>query len=236
MRPELAERLGLIFPSVRRLITGVAGVADVAQERPGVAGGVAPDDFGVVGVAASLLDIERYATVDLRPRPLPRSRGPETLATTPATSATPAECREGMAQERLSQFDGIAQGCDPLVTVADNKGSALPHETDDWLPEDWLAFFDERAGIAEFDGALARADAEAQAREACISEWLNRSLAPSEPDRCCECGEEDDASDPLLPHGVETRGHVWLHSRCWPRHCDRRQAEAVAALRAMGMG
>ncbi len=32
-----------------------------------------------------------------------------------------------------------------------------------WTPEDWRAFFDERAGIAEHDGGLLRADAERQA-------------------------------------------------------------------------
>jgi hypothetical protein len=34
---------------------------------------------------------------------------------------------------------------------------------DHWSAEDWQAFFDKRAGIAEFDGGLPRAQAEAQA-------------------------------------------------------------------------
>ena len=33
---------------------------------------------------------------------------------------------------------------------------------DGWSAEDWQVFFDERAGIAEFDGGLPRAEAEAQ--------------------------------------------------------------------------
>ena len=34
-----------------------------------------------------------------------------------------------------------------------------------WDEEDWTAFYDERAGILEFDGGLTRAEAEAGARE-----------------------------------------------------------------------
>ena len=36
---------------------------------------------------------------------------------------------------------------------------------DGWSGEDWRAFFDERAGIAEFDGGLPRDQAEARAFE-----------------------------------------------------------------------
>jgi hypothetical protein len=39
----------------------------------------------------------------------------------------------------------------------------------------------------------------------------------------------------LLPHGVEPTGHAWLHSRCWPAWHVARKAEAVAALKAMGI-
>ena len=38
---------------------------------------------------------------------------------------------------------------------------------DGWSPEDWQVFFDERAGIAEFDGGLPRAEAEARAFACC---------------------------------------------------------------------
>ena len=44
---------------------------------------------------------------------------------------------------------------------------------DEWSAEDWQAFFDERAGIAEFDGGLPRNAAEAKAFECCVAEWLN---------------------------------------------------------------
>jgi hypothetical protein len=43
---------------------------------------------------------------------------------------------------------------------------------EEWTAEDWQAFFDERAGIAEFDGELPRRQAEAQAFES----WRRRMV------------------------------------------------------------
>jgi hypothetical protein len=42
-----------------------------------------------------------------------------------------------------------------------------------WSSEDWQVFFDERTGIAEFDGGLSRPQADAQAFACCVAEWLN---------------------------------------------------------------
>ena len=46
----------------------------------------------------------------------------------------------------------------------------------DGSAEDWQVYFDERAGIAEFDGGLPRAEAEARAFECCVVERLNRNF------------------------------------------------------------
>ena len=106
---------------------------------------------------------------------------------------------------------------------------------DGWSAEDWQVFFDERAGIVEFDGGLPRADAEAQAFACCVVEWLNRNPERSPVGRCLECGDREHAHDPLLPYGVEPAGHAWLHSRCWPAWYEARKAKAVSALAAMGV-
>lgn len=107
--------------------------------------------------------------------------------------------------------------------------------SDGWSGEDWLAYFDERAGIAEFDGGLSREQAEARAFEFCIVEWLNRNPARSLPGRCLGCGGSEHAHDKLLPFGAEPTEHAWLHSYCWPAwHADRK-AEAVAALAKLGI-
>ena len=42
---------------------------------------------------------------------------------------------------------------------------------DGWSAEDWQVYFDERAGIAEFDGGLPRERSEALAFACCAAEW-----------------------------------------------------------------
>ncbi len=103
-----------------------------------------------------------------------------------------------------------------------------------WTAEDWRAHFDERAAIAEHDGGLPRPEAERRAFEACVVEWLNGNHIRSSPHRCCWCGgtERDDV---LLPFGVESAGHAWVHSRCWRAWHEARRAVAVADLTAIGI-
>lgn len=111
----------------------------------------------------------------------------------------------------------------------------LRPDDDDWSGEDWRALYYERAGIVEFDGGLPRTLAEARAFECCVVEWLNRNFECSPSGSCLACGDGDSAHDALLPHGVEPTGQVWLHSRCWPAWHAGRKADAVAALKAMGI-
>jgi hypothetical protein len=106
---------------------------------------------------------------------------------------------------------------------------------DGWSTEDWQVFFEERAGIVEFDRGLPRAEAEAQAFACCVVEWLNLNPERSPAGRCLGCGDREYAHDPLLPYGVEPTGHVWLHSRCWPAWYEARKAKAVSTLTAMGI-
>jgi hypothetical protein len=89
--------------------------------------------------------------------------------------------------------------------------------TDVWGPDDWQVYFDERAGVAEFDGKLPRPDAEARAFACCVAEWLIRHPAASSPDLSGSVGDRP--------------GHLVLV----PWQAARR-AEAAAALRAMGIG
>ena len=81
---------------------------------------------------------------------------------------------------------------------------------DGWSAEDWQAYFDERAGVAEFAGGLSRAEAEAHALDG--------------------CGEVEQPHDPLQPFGLKQTGCVWLHLSCWPAWHANRSADAVAAL------
>ena len=70
---------------------------------------------------------------------------------------------------------------------------------DGWTAEDWQARFDERAGFLEHDDGLSRAEAEVQAFECCIVEWLNQHPAP--PSRDAARG----AAGPNLPAPLSCR-------------------------------
>ena len=125
-----------------------------------------------------------------------------------------------------------------LPAIRQNKvaiiGLLLPGE-DGWSPQDWRAFFSERAGIAEFDSGLSRAEAETRAFACCVAEWLNRNPARSPPGHCFGCGGCEASHNPLLPVGIGSAGQVWLHSGCCSAWYAGRKAEAVAALATMGI-
>jgi hypothetical protein len=106
---------------------------------------------------------------------------------------------------------------------------------DEWSAEDWQAFFDERAGIAEHDGDRSRQQAEALAFEHCVVEWLMRHPVRSMPGCCHGCGRSDEHAGIVLPFGTEANGHAWLHPDCWPTWYAERKAEAIADLAAKGI-
>ena len=70
------------------------------------------------------------------------------------------------------------KGVAPIDEGGVPEPKRLPHAStdNDWSAEDWQVFFDERAGIAEFDGGLSRPEAEAQARASCVEEASAKSL------------------------------------------------------------
>jgi len=105
----------------------------------------------------------------------------------------------------------------------------------DWAANDWSVFFDERAGIAEYNGGVSRVEAEARAFEWCITEWMERNPAPSQPDRCAWCREMDSAGTSVVPFGAQTHGHTWLHPECWEAWFRERRDEAEMALMVLGI-
>lgn len=102
--------------------------------------------------------------------------------------------------------------------------------TNGWSAGDWQVLFDERAGIAEFDGGLTRADAEAQAFESCIVEWLNRNPQRSDPDCCSWCGKPNQDGHAVVPFGGERYGYTWLHPECWKNWSEHRRRLAAVEL------
>ncbi len=102
-----------------------------------------------------------------------------------------------------------------------------------WSAEDWQAFFHERAGIAEYNGDVSRAEAEVRAFEWCITEWLNQNPEPSLPDRCAWCAELDVTGTAVVPFG--TKDHTWLHPECWNDWSQDQRERGQWALAAMGL-
>ncbi len=105
-----------------------------------------------------------------------------------------------------------------------------------WTPEVWQAYFDERAGIAEDGGGLSRDDAERQAFECCVMEWLWQHPPPaSGPAWCAHCGKPlGEPGRDGLPFLTGDGGHTWLHSGCHGDWTAQRRAHAAAALAIHG--
>lgn len=107
---------------------------------------------------------------------------------------------------------------------------------DGWSAEDWRVCFDERAGIAEFDGGLTRPQAEMLAFDTVLALWLNESAnaAPLPFGAACPACGRPLGDYPLLilrPGG----GYMPLHSDCAPSWIKKRRADAAAALVAAGI-
>jgi len=106
----------------------------------------------------------------------------------------------------------------------------------EWSADDWLAFYDERAAIAEYDGGMARKDAETAAYEHCVVEWLNRHTEPSEPHAgCAWCHRPESSAAAIIPFGAGSSGRTWLHHGCWPRWHHQRRQRANKALAEAGI-
>lgn len=108
-------------------------------------------------------------------------------------------------------------------------------QRDSWDSDDWRAYFDERAGIIEFDGGLARYQAEDRAFECCIAEWLNRHPQQSDSGRCKSCGKTDRDGHVVVPFGTVGHRHTWLHPECWSEWHEARRRQAHKALALLGI-
>jgi hypothetical protein len=137
------------------------------------------------------------------------------------------------ASEIIGSAAGDITGSAPIIAAADTTALGRS-QGDEWSTTDWRAFFDERVGMAEFDGGLPRPAAEVRAFDCCVAEWLYRTAVISAPGPCPICDDADRPNDPLLPIGI-VGGRVWLHIGCVKAWCTARKAEAVAALASMGI-
>ncbi len=136
----------------------------------------------------------------------------------------------------VDQPGQLQDPCTETVPLSRTSGRGTAGQALEWDADDWHGFFEERAAIAEHDGGLSRAEAEARAWKWTVAEWLNQHMPRSESDRCAWCGTSNrNGAGVVVPFGTEAAGHVWLHPECHGPFMARRRAEAVAALAEMGV-
>jgi hypothetical protein len=134
---------------------------------------------------------------------------------------------------KYSREDGAAKPAKPAKI--EPLFEFLRPGNDGWAAEDWRARFAERAAVAELHCGISHGEAELSAFEAVVIEWLNANPSPSPAGRCRWCGKSETVGAVILPFGTEPGTHAWLHPECWPAWHQARQADAIAALRAMGI-
>ena len=105
---------------------------------------------------------------------------------------------------------------------------------DGWDAVDWQAFFNERAGVAQFDADLPRTAAEAAAVEECLQRWQSTHLPASLSHRACAaCGSHLEP-DAMIAF-IAGQGSVQLHLGCMGKWAAMRRRDALLALRAFGV-
>lgn len=130
------------------------------------------------------------------------------------------------ASDVAAEYTAMAErGAAAYVRAASGEG---------WGAEDWRTYYGERAGIAEFDWGLSRAEAEARAFECCVSHWQN-TVPPilADGNGCPVCNRP--AGEQAVPVLGPGGGHMWLHSGCVERFNVLRRVEARRELEKMGI-
>lgn len=149
-------------------------------------------------------------------------------------SASEALLAASRAGVRVSAADGrllLEAPAEPPAEVIDllarNKADLLRLLREpDWDAADWIAFFEERAGVLEFDQGLSRGAAELLAFEQCIERWIIEH-PPRSSDRCAECGQLESHAVVVPPAEVPTG---WVHAGCWPAWIERQRSTAQREL------
>jgi len=145
-------------------------------------------------------------------------------ATTPEGKRDVAPCRITLATAKPAENKPLRSDVAKVADVA-------------WEAVDWQEFYDEHAGVAEYDGRQPREKAEWMAYESCITRWLD-THPPSETDDtiCPHCRQPNGPPETsCVPTLSGDSGHVWLHHACLEPWRVLRRQEAVRALASMGI-
>lgn len=122
--------------------------------------------------------------------------------------------------------------------LSDEQASAViakELERPQWSALDWRAYFDERAGLLEYDGGKTRTEAEELAFYACVRRWLERNPPGYRPDlNCLHCGDMVIKSE-ATPIVCGDNLQRWVHHACTPDFRLLRTHDATVALSCLGI-
>ena len=104
-----------------------------------------------------------------------------------------------------------------------------------WQPDDWRAYYDERAGANDLLYGLSPDQAATRAFACCVAAWIDDHNLGSASGLCAQCGGADAANDALQAYGVAADRITHVHRRCWPEWYRKLKQDAAAALIAMGV-
>mgnify|MGYP006983380072 FL=1 len=100
--------------------------------------------------------------------------------------------------------------------------------------EDWREHFDERAGIAEFEGGLPREQAEVQAFCHCVEDWLDSNSVRSSAGCCAFCGRsQGQLREYSYGNSARASSEVLLHHECSRAWHQQREEKAMEALKLL---
>jgi len=112
----------------------------------------------------------------------------------------------------------------------------LRSEKSGWSADEWGDYFAERAAISEFDHGLSRTNAETNAFDLCVQEWLRQHPISSATGICDQCHQPTGLTQPYFKVcGIHNPANGWLHQQCAVQWHQARRDLAAAALNTLGV-
>lgn len=125
-----------------------------------------------------------------------------------------------------------------LQTLREHKSALLQllrSEACGWSADDWRDYFEERAAISEFDHGLPRTNAEINAFDLCVQEWLRQNPVASVPGVCNECRKRGLVQHCITDSAPHDPANIWLHQECADQWQKARRDLATTTLNALGL-
>jgi hypothetical protein len=104
-----------------------------------------------------------------------------------------------------------------------------------WSAQDWRAFYEERAGILEYDGQLPRVEAERVAYSTTLAMWMDVNRPPSADMNDCAWCHRGIPQAVLIACLAGPDGHYAVHDSCLPKLLESLRERGIGALTAFGI-